>query len=115
MVEPPRPPASAIVTGDTKVVERGKADGLYINTSGIGVLPHEVGSARARPGRRPGAVSGPIGDHGMAIMIARGELDLEVDLALTPRRCTTWSAACSSGGEGHADARPDPRRRGSRS
>ena len=70
-----------VATGDTKVVERGKADGLYINTSGVGTIEHSVelapGSIRA--GDRV-IVSGSIGDHGMAIMIARGELALEVEL-----------------------------------
>jgi hydrogenase expression/formation protein HypE len=70
-----------IATGDTKVVERGKADGLYIATSGVGVLEREIELSpdRVKPGDRV-LVSGSIGDHGMAIMIARGELELETDL-----------------------------------
>jgi hydrogenase expression/formation protein HypE len=70
-----------IATGDTKVVERGKADGLYVNTSGLGVVEHEhiLGPRAIRPGDQV-LVSGPIGDHGMAVMIARGELELEVEL-----------------------------------
>ncbi len=70
-----------IVTGDTKVVEKGKADGCYINTAGIGVIEHEVslGVAHARPGDKI-LVSGPIGDHGITIMLARGELDIEADI-----------------------------------
>jgi hydrogenase expression/formation protein HypE len=70
-----------VATGDTKVVERGKADGLYINTSGVGTIEHELelGPGAIRAGDRV-IVSGPIGDHGMAIMVARGELALEVDL-----------------------------------
>jgi hydrogenase expression/formation protein HypE len=70
-----------VATGDTKVVERGKADGLYINTSGVGTIEHELvlGPGAIRAGDRV-IVSGPIGDHGMAIMIARGELALEVEL-----------------------------------
>jgi hydrogenase expression/formation protein HypE len=70
-----------VATGDTKVVERGKADGLYINTSGVGAIEHdlELGPGAIRAGDRV-IVSGPIGDHGMAIMVARGELALEVDL-----------------------------------
>ena len=70
-----------IATGDTKVVERGKADGLYINTSAVGVIEHEhiLGPRAIRPGDKV-LVSGPIGDHGMAVMIARGELALEVEL-----------------------------------
>lgn len=72
----------AIATGDTKVVERGKADGVYVNTTGVGVLEHdlELSPAEIRPGDRV-IVSGTLGDHGMAIMIARGELELEVELA----------------------------------
>jgi len=70
-----------IVTGDTKVVERGKADGCYINTAGVGVIEHEapLGVAQARPGDAI-LVSGPIGDHGVTIMLARGELDIEADV-----------------------------------
>jgi hydrogenase expression/formation protein HypE len=70
-----------IATGDTKVVERGKADGCYINTSGIGVIEHDrtLGADRARPGDVV-LVSGPIGDHGVTVMLARGELDIESDI-----------------------------------
>jgi len=70
-----------IVTGDTKVVQRGKADGCYINTAGVGLIERDVtlGVARARPGDAI-IVSGPIGDHGITIMLARGELDLEADV-----------------------------------
>lgn len=71
-----------IATGDTKVVERGKADGLYICTTGIGVIEHslELTPSAVCCGDRV-LVSGTIADHGMAVMIARGELELEVDLA----------------------------------
>lgn len=71
----------SIVTGDTKVVQRGKADGCYINTAGIGVIARDVtvGVARAQPGDAV-IVSGPIGDHGITIMLARGELDIEADV-----------------------------------
>jgi hydrogenase expression/formation protein HypE len=70
-----------IVTGDTKVVERGKADGVYINTTGVGVFRREVelSAARIRAGDVV-LVSGPIGDHGVAVLIARGDLELESDL-----------------------------------
>jgi hydrogenase expression/formation protein HypE len=70
-----------IVTGDTKVVERGKADGCYINTAGVGLIGADVnlGVAHARPGDAI-IVSGPIGDHGVTIMLARGELDIEADV-----------------------------------
>jgi hydrogenase expression/formation protein HypE len=70
-----------VVTGDTKVVQKGKADGCYVNTAGVGVLERDVslGVARARPGDAV-IVSGPIGDHGVTIMLARGELDIEADI-----------------------------------
>ncbi len=70
-----------VVTGDTKVVEKGKADGCYINTAGVGVIENDLnlGVAQARPGDAI-LVSGPIGDHGITIMLARGELDIEADL-----------------------------------
>lgn len=110
-----------LVTGDTKVVPRGRADGCYVNTTGIGLLDRDgdvfgdelpgdgvviaddpvgpwpvgytppqdhpgtpsdagdLGMAHARPGDVV-LVSGPIGDHGVTIMLARGELDLEADL-----------------------------------
>jgi hydrogenase expression/formation protein HypE len=71
----------SIVTGDTKVVQKGKADGCYVNTAGVGVLerPVELGASRCRPGDAV-IVSGPIGDHGITIMLARGELDIESDV-----------------------------------
>ncbi|TLM66318.1 MAG: hydrogenase expression/formation protein HypE [Deltaproteobacteria bacterium] len=67
----------AIVTGDTKVVPRGKADKLFVNTAGIGVLDHPVAiSGRgARPGDRV-LINGPFGDHGMAVLAAREGLEL---------------------------------------
>lgn len=68
-----------IVTGDTKVVERGQADGCYINTAGLGLVrsaPSDV-----RPGDAI-LVTGPIGEHGVTIMLARGAPDLESDLEL---------------------------------
>ncbi len=72
-----------VVTGDTKVVEKGKADGCYINTAGVGVIQQDsdvtLGVAMAQPGDAI-IVSGPIGDHGITIMLARGELDIEADI-----------------------------------
>jgi hydrogenase expression/formation protein HypE len=70
-----------IVTGDTKVVQRGKGDGCYINTAGIGVRerPVELNAANATPGDVI-LVSGPIGDHGITVMLARGELDISADI-----------------------------------
>ncbi len=71
----------AIVTGDTKVVPRGKADRIFINTSGVGVLEHslEIRGSGARPGDLI-LLNGPIGDHGMAVLTAREGLELESDI-----------------------------------
>lgn len=70
-----------IVTGDTKVVEVGYADGMYITTAGVGVVPEGVD---IRPGRaRPGDVvilSGPIGEHGIAVLSKREGLEFGTDL-----------------------------------
>jgi hydrogenase expression/formation protein HypE len=70
-----------IVTGDTKVVEKGKGDGLFITTTGVGVVPDGVviSGDRARPGDRI-LLSGTIGDHGMAIMSKRESLSFASDL-----------------------------------
>lgn len=70
-----------IVAGDTKVVQRGKADGLYINTAGVGVISHdrEIGGALAQPGDVV-ILSGPMGDHGIAVLAARGELGFDADV-----------------------------------
>ncbi len=70
-----------VVTGDTKVVERGKADGLYITTTGVGLVPPgvEVGGANARPGDAV-VLSGPIGEHGVAVLSRREGLGFESDV-----------------------------------
>jgi hydrogenase expression/formation protein HypE len=71
----------AIVTGDTKVVTRGACDKLFINTAGIGVIRSglELGAHRAEPGDAI-LVNGRLGDHGAAILVARGELRLETTI-----------------------------------
>ncbi len=71
-----------IVTGDTKVVQKGGADKIFINTAGVGVIETDanISASRAAPGDKV-IVSGTIGDHGTTILIARGELDLETDIA----------------------------------
>jgi len=76
-----------IVTGDTKVVERGHGDGCYINTSGIGVIADaaEMGPPHARPGDVV-LVSGYLGDHGMAIMSVREGLAFESAFGSVPIR-----------------------------
>lgn len=71
----------AIITGDTKVVERGKGDGVFITTTGIGVVPEEVhiSGNRAKPGDRV-IVSGYIGDHGVAVMAHRNNLQFQTSI-----------------------------------
>jgi hydrogenase expression/formation protein HypE len=70
-----------LVTGDTKVVARGSADKIFINTSGIGVVqtPMPISSREARAGDRV-LLNGTIGDHGMAVMLARGDLAIDSDI-----------------------------------
>jgi hydrogenase expression/formation protein HypE len=70
-----------LVTGDTKVVDRGKGDGVFITTSGIGLVPDGVklSIAAARPGDRV-LVSGTVGDHGVAILSVREGLEFETEL-----------------------------------
>lgn len=71
----------SIVTGDTKVVPRGKADRIFINTSGIGAVEHDlaISGANARPGDAV-IINGTIGDHGIAVMAKREGLDLQADI-----------------------------------
>ncbi len=84
----------AIVGGDTKVVEHGKADGLYITTTGIGrVDPRARLSAESvRPGDRI-LVSGPIGDHGITVLLARGDIDLDAALSSDTRSVYPFTSA----------------------
>ena len=70
-----------IVTGDTKVVERGKGDGVFITTTGVGVVPHgvDIAADRARPGDAV-LLSGSIGDHGTAVLSRRENLSFETEI-----------------------------------
>ena len=70
-----------IVAGDTKVVQKGKADGLYINTTGFGLIPPgiNISGTNAQPGDVV-IISGSIGDHGIAVLAARGELRFETEI-----------------------------------
>lgn len=70
-----------IVAGDTKVVQKGKADGMYINTTGIGIVPPnlQISGSLAQPGDVV-ILSGTIGDHGIAVLEARGELGFQTNL-----------------------------------
>ena len=80
-----------IVAGDTKVVERGHCDSMYICTTGLGQVDPRaaLSPAALRPGDRV-LVSGPVGDHGTAIMLARGELGLEAEIESDT--CSLWPA-----------------------
>ncbi len=71
----------SLVTGDTKVVGKGAADGLYITTAGVGVVPRDrhLGPEQVRPGDIV-LLSGNMADHGMAVMLARGDLMLDADI-----------------------------------
>lgn len=89
-----------IVTGDTKVVAPGVADKIFINTAGIGLIPEgvHISASRARPGDQI-IVSGPIAEHGMAVLIQREGLDfqspLKTDSAPLNRLVNRMLAACS--------------------
>jgi hydrogenase expression/formation protein HypE len=83
-----------IVTGDTKVVPHGKADRIFINTSGIGVIEHalNINGANARPGDRI-IINGTIGDHGIAVMADREGLKLDTEILSDSASLNTLAAA----------------------
>src|SRR5271154_4991212 len=87
-----------IASGDTKVVEHGKADGMYITTAGIGrAIPGLKLSPRSvRPGDQV-ILSGPVGDHGITILLARGDLDLESDVRSDTRPVLPFVEALGEG------------------
>ena len=102
-----------IAGGDTKVVEHGKADRMYITTAGIGRLIPGVGisPAAVRPGDKI-LLSGPIGDHGITILLARGELDLEADLRSDTRSVLPMVEALAEAVGGGIHWMRDPTRGG---
>lgn len=102
-----------IVTGDTKVVERGHGDGCYINTAGIGLLRPgiQVGPHRAQPGDVV-IVSGTIGDHGMAIMSVREGLEFESQIRSDCAALNGIIAAVLDAAGGAVHAMRDPTRGG---
>jgi hydrogenase expression/formation protein HypE len=89
MAEAARAGGVEIAGGDTKVVEHGRADGMYITTAGIGIADPraQVSAARVRPGDRV-LLSGCIGDHGATVLLARGNVDL--DAALVSDTQSVW-------------------------
>ena len=86
-----------VVTGDTKVVEKGKGDGLFINTTGIGLVPEglELSADRARPGDKV-LLSGSIGDHGIAILAQREGLEFESPIKSDSAALQRWWRRCLS-------------------
>jgi hydrogenase expression/formation protein HypE len=87
----------AIIAGDTKVVEKGKADGLYITTAGFGTIfpGAEIGGDRAQPGDRV-ILSGPIGDHAIAVLSARGEAMIDASHGIHVLRDPTRGGVATS-------------------
>ena len=103
----------AVVTGDTKVVERGKADGVFIATTGIGVVPAgiEVSVERVRPGDRV-ILSGPLGDHGVAVMSRRHDLTFETEIVSDSAALHELVATMVAAGGPDLHAMRDPTRGG---
>ncbi len=102
-----------IVAGDTKVVQKGKADGLYITTSGVGNIPTEVdiSGSKAKPGDAI-ILSGPIGDHGIAVLAARGELGFITDVVSDTAPLNHLVDAMLGTGAGSIHVLRDPTRGG---
>ena len=103
----------AIVTGDTKVVERGKGDGVFINTAGIGRVPEgvDLSGDRARPGDAV-LLSGSIGDHGIAIMASRSGLRFDTTIESDSAALHTLVAAMLAAAPGALRLLRDPTRGG---
>lgn len=102
-----------IVAGDTKVVERGKGDGLYVTTAGAGIVPAgiDVGPGRARPGDVV-LVSGPVGRHGMAILSVREGLELGTRITSDTAPLHDLVAAMAAAAPGAVRVLRDPTRGG---
>jgi hydrogenase expression/formation protein HypE len=113
MADAARAAGVQIVTGDTKVVERGHGDGCYINTAGVGVLRAgvTVGPDRAQPGDAV-LVSGTIGDHGMAIMSVREGLEFESQIRSDCAALNGMIGAVLDAAGGAVHAMRDPTRGG---
>ena len=103
----------SVVTGDTKVVDRGKGDGVYINTTGIGIIPDgvEISPASARPGDKV-IVSGEIAVHGIAIMSIREGLEFETQLESDSAALYPLVASAIDAGGAEVHVLRDPTRGG---
>jgi hydrogenase expression/formation protein HypE len=102
-----------VITGDTKVVERGKADGVFISTAGVGVTPPGVvlASDAARPGDIV-LVSGTMGDHGVAVMSKRENLEFDVEILSDSAPLHGLAAAIVAAGGAGVRVMRDPTRGG---
>lgn len=102
-----------VVTGDTKVVEKGKGDGVFISTTGIGVVAQgvDVGGANARPGDVV-LLSGTIGEHGVAVLSQRESLEFETTIASDTAALHTLVAAMLAAAPGGVRVLRDPTRGG---
>jgi len=102
-----------IITGDTKVVERGKADGLFISTTGVGVLPEglDLSAEKAKAGDRV-LISGSLGDHGIAIMSKRQHLAFETEIVSDSAAVHELVADMVKAGGSHIRLMRDPTRGG---
>jgi hydrogenase expression/formation protein HypE len=113
MGEASREAGVPIITGDTKVVERGKADGVFISTAGVGVAPPglRLSSDAARPGDLV-ALSGTIGDHGVAVMSKRENLEFETQILSDSAALHGLVAAMMAAGGAGVRVMRDPTRGG---
>ena len=113
MADAARAAGVSIVTGDTKVVERGKGDGVFICTTGIGVVAHgvQVGGANARPGDVV-LLSGTIGEHGVAVLSQRESLQFDTTIASDTAALHTLVAAMLAAAPGGVRVLRDPTRGG---
>ncbi len=102
-----------IVTGDTKVVPHGKGDKIFINTSGVGIVPAglDLGARQVRAGDTI-ILSGTIADHGITIMVARNKLAFEGDLSSDTQALHNLTSALSERADGALHAMRDPTRGG---
>lgn len=102
-----------VVAGDTKVVERGKGDGLFINTSGVGVVPPgaRLGPGEIRPGDRI-LISGSIGNHGIAVMAERNGLSFDPPVLSDTAALNGLSEMMLAGGKQGVKVMRDPTRGG---
>lgn len=113
MGEAARAAGVPVITGDTKVVERGKADGVFIATTGIGVVPDglDLSAEKARPGDRV-ILSGPIGDHGVAVMSRRQNLTFDTAIVSDSAPLHGLVAAMVAAGGSSLRVMRDPTRGG---